>query len=61
MPAAIQRFFIEPSFQRVTRPVVRRVIEGDHRLDAVGGGERLGQGASDAEAPDGVHVLESLA
>ena len=27
MPAATQRFFIEPSFQRVTRAVVRRAIE----------------------------------
>jgi hypothetical protein len=27
MPAAIHRFFIEPSFHRVTRPVVRRATE----------------------------------
>ncbi len=60
MPAATQRFFIEPSFQR-GHPAGGAPGDRDHRLDAVGVGERLGQCAADAEAADGEHVLQALA
>jgi len=35
--------------------------DGDHRLDRVGRGERLGEAAVDAEAGDGEHLVQDFA
>ena len=58
MPAAIQCFFMDPSFHRVTRPVVRRAIEIVDSMQFVLVRVR-GEGPGDAHAPDGQHVLQA--
>ena len=59
MPAAIQRFFIVPSRQCFTRPVVVRTIEIIDSMQFVFVNDAA-QPAGDAEAGDGEHLLEAL-
>lgn len=52
--------FIVPSFQFVTRPIVRLAIEIIDSMPLVLG-ESPCQRGSDSESPDGEHVLQSFA
>jgi hypothetical protein len=60
MPASIHRFFIVPSRQCLTRPVLD-AGDGDHCLDTVRVRQRPAQPATDTEPGDGEHLLQSFA